>query len=231
MTNKIKFARTASNFISRRFLWSKLMEILDFIKTYDSTQFFGAFVVLFAIIDIIGTLPVVLNLQHNGRTISASRASIISLCLFIGFMYMGKAFLSLFNLDVSSFAVAGSIIVFILAMEMVLDIEIFHSDKAVSNDATFTPVVFPLIAGAGSFTTLLSIRSQYSDFNIILAIIANVIIVYAALKSSRKLEKILSPGIICIFQKAFGIILLSISVKLFTSNITIIINEMMQTIG
>ena len=116
-------------------------------------------------------------------------------------------------------------------MEMVLDIEIFRTDKALTNDATFTPVVFPLIAGAGSFTTLLSIRSQYSDFNIILAIIANVIIVYLALKSSRKLEKILSPGVICIFQKAFGIILLSISVKLFTSNITIIINEMMQTIG
>jgi multiple antibiotic resistance protein len=138
---------------------------------------------------------------------------------------MGKAFLSLFSLDVSSFAVAGSIIVFIIAMEMVLDIEIFRTNSSVGNDATFTPVVFPLIAGAGSFTTLLSIRSQYNDFNIILAIITNVCIVYVALKFSTKLEKLLSPGVICIFQKAFGIILLSLAVKLFTSNITILISN------
>ena len=111
-------------------------------------------------------------------------------------------------------------------MEMVLDISIFHENNMVGNDATFTPVVFPLIAGAGSFTTLLSIRSQFSDFNILLAIVANVMIVYGALKASRKLEKFLSPGVICIFQKAFGIILLSISVKLFTSNLTLIIGNM-----
>jgi len=201
------------------------MFFLEILKQFDLTQFIGAFVVLFAIIDIVGTLPVVMNLQHNGRKVSASRASIISLILFIGFMYMGKAFLSLFSLDVSSFAVAGSIIVFIIAMEMVLDIEIFRTNSSVGNDATFTPVVFPLIAGAGSFTTLLSIRSQYNDFNIILAIIANVCIVYVALKFSTKLEKLLSPGVICIFQKAFGIILLSLAVKLFTSNITILISN------
>ncbi|MBQ9270916.1 MAG: MarC family protein [Alphaproteobacteria bacterium] len=199
--------------------------LLIFVKTFDIMQFIGAFIVLFAIIDIIGTLPIVMNLERNGRIVSASRASIISLCLFIGFMYMGEAFLSLFSLDISSFAVAGSIIIFIIAMEMVLDLEIFHSDKDTGNDATFTPVVFPLIAGAGSFTTLLSIRSQFSDFNIILAVLANVLIVYAALKLSRKLEKILSPGVICIFQKAFGIILLSISVKLFTSNLIMIVSN------
>ncbi len=201
------------------------MNLMEVLQQFDLTQFFSAFVVLFAIIDIVGTLPVVMNLQHNGRKVSALRASIISLILFIGFMYMGKAFLSLFSLDVSSFAVAGSIIVFIIAMEMVLDIEIFRSNNTVGNDATFTPVVFPLIAGAGSFTTLLSIRSQYNDFNIILAIIANVMVVYVALKLSFKLEKWLSPGVICIFQKAFGIILLSLAVKLFTSNITILISS------
>lgn len=200
------------------------MEYLwNFFATYNSTQFVGAFVVLFAIIDIVGTLPIVINLERSGRTVYSGRAALISLVLFIGFMYMGKAFLNLFNLDVSSFAVAGSIIIFILAMEMVMDIEIFRKDNVATNDATFTPVVFPLIAGAGSFTTLLSLRAQYSDFNILLAIFANVAIVYAALKMSRKLEKWLSPGIICIFQKAFGIILLSISVKLFTTNLTIIV--------
>ena len=200
-------------------------KMLDFIKTFNMTQFTGAFVVLFAIIDIIGTLPIVMNLERNGRVVSASRASIISLCLFVGFMYMGEAFLGLFSLDISSFAVAGSIIIFVIAMEMVLDIEIFHSSNTAGNDATFTPVVFPLIAGAGSFTTLLSIRSQFSDFNILLAVFANVLIVYAALKMSHKLEKVLSPGVICIFQKAFGIILLSISVKLFTSNLVMIVSN------
>ena len=202
--------------------------ILAFVKTFNITQFTGAFIVLFAIIDIIGTLPIVMNLERNGRIVSASRASIISLCLFIGFMYMGEAFLGLFSLDISSFAVAGSIIIFIIALEMVLDLEIFRSNNTTGNDATFTPVVFPLIAGAGSFTTLLSIRSQFSDFNIILAVLANVLIVYIALKSSKKLEKVLSPGVICIFQKAFGIILLSISVKLFTSNLTMIIANVSQ---
>lgn len=202
--------------------------ISNYVSSFDIAQFTGAFVVLFAIIDIVGTLPVIINLQHNGRNVSASRASWISLFLFVGFMYMGEAFLSLFGLDVSSFAVAGSIIVFVIAMEMVLDISIFRQDPSVGNDATFTPVVFPLIAGAGSFTTLLSIRSQYSDFNILLAIMANVLIVYVVLKSARKLEKILSPGVICIFQKAFGIILLSISVKLFTSNLTLMISKMTE---
>ena len=204
------------------------MFIDQILNKFNSTEFFSSFVVLFAIIDIIGTIPIVINLQHNGRHISASRASIISLILFITFLYVGNAFLNLFSLDISSFAVAGSIIIFIIAMEMVLDIEIFHQNASISNDATFTPVVFPLIVGAGSFTTLLSIRSQYSDFNIILALIANATIIYIALKSAKKLEKILSPGIICIFQKTFGIILLSISVKLFTSNLTVLIESIVH---
>lgn len=202
--------------------------MLASLGSFDSTQFMSAFIVLFAIIDVIGTLPVVLNLKHNGYVVSAPRASIISLCLFLGFMYVGNAFLGLFGLDISSFAVAGSIIIFIVAMEMVLDIHIFHQSKTSSNDATFTPVVFPLIAGAGSFTTLLSIRSQYSDLNIILAIFLNILVVYVVLQSASKLEKILSPGIVCIFQKAFGIILLSISVKLFTSNLTILVGNIMS---
>lgn len=213
------------------FFMEKEMSLANILSAFSMTQFTGAFIVLFAVIDIIGTLPIVMNLQRNGRIVSASRASIISLVLFVGFMYMGEAFLSLFSLDISSFAVAGSIIIFVLAMEMVLDIEIFRSNNDTGRDATFTPVVFPLIAGAGSFTTLLSIRSQFSDFNILLAVLANVLVVYIALKSSSKLEKILSPGVICIFQKAFGIILLSISVKLFTSNLTMIISNLQNGCG
>ena len=113
-----------------------------------------------------------------------------------------------------------------MAMEMILDVHIFNQDNEAQGDATFTPVVFPLIAGAGSFTTLLSIRSQYSDFNIVLAIIANVFAIYVALKFVNKLEKWLSPGVVCMFQKAFGIILLSIAVKLFTSNLSILFGQL-----
>ena len=200
------------------------MEHINFIlHLFDATQFISAFVVLFAIIDIIGTVPVVMNLRRSGHTVSAKRASFAALVLFIGFMYLGNSFLNLFGLDIASFAVAGSIIVFIIAMEMILDISIFRKNSEATDDATFTPVVFPLIAGAGSFTTLLSIRSQFSDFNIILAIIANVIVVYLTLNSIEKLEKWLSPAVICIFQKAFGIILLSIAVKLFTSNLATLV--------
>lgn len=200
------------------------MEHINFIlNLFDATQFISAFVVLFAIIDIIGTVPVVMNLRRSGHTVSAKRASFAALVLFIGFMYLGDSFLNLFGLDIASFAVAGSIIVFIIAMEMILDISIFRKNSEATDDATFTPVVFPLIAGAGSFTTLLSIRSQFSDFNIILAIIANVIIVYLTLNSIEKLEKWLSPAVVCIFQKAFGIILLSIAVKLFTSNLATLV--------
>lgn len=198
----------------------------EFIGSYDTKQFLSAFFVLFAIIDIVGTIPIVINLHKNGYSVSAPRAAIISLCLFIGFMYMGYNFLNLFGLNVESFAVAGSIIVFIVAMEMILDVHIFNKNNDVQGDATFTPVVFPLIAGAGSFTTLLSIRSQYSDFNIVLAIIANVFAIYLALKFVNKLEKWLSPGVVCVFQKAFGIILLSIAVKLFTSNLSILFGQL-----
>lgn len=200
--------------------------LIEFIGSYDTKQFLSAFFVLFAIIDIVGTIPIVINLHKNGYSVSASRAAIISLCLFIGFMYMGYNFLNLFGLNVESFAVAGSIIVFIVAMEMILDVHIFNQNNEVQGDATFTPVVFPLIAGAGSFTTLLSIRSQYSDFNIVLAIIANVFAIYLALKFVNKLEKWLSPGVVCMFQKAFGIILLSIAVKLFTSNLSILFGQL-----
>ena len=180
------------------------MEHINFIlNLFDATQFISAFVVLFAIIDIIGTVPVVMNLRRSGHTVSAKRASFAALVLFIGFMYLGDRFLNLFGLDIASFAVAGSIIVFIIAMEMILDISIFRKNSEATDDATFTPVVFPLIAGAGSFTTLLSIRSQFSDFNIILTIIAYVIIVYLTLNSIEKIEKWLSPAVVCIFQKAF----------------------------
>ena len=183
-------------------------------------QFVSAFIIIFAIINIIGAIPVIVNLKKRGKTINPSKASFLSLIVFFLFFYGGEAFLSLFGIDLSSFAIAGSLIIFIVAMEMILDVEIFKSSIDSPKDNTFIPVVFPLVAGAGSLTTILSIRSQYADINILLAIICNVLAVYIVLKTTKQIEKHLGAGLMYIFQKFFGIILLAISVKLFTINVT-----------
>lgn len=192
-------------------------------KAFNIQEFISAFFVLFAVIDVIGSIPILLNLKKKGRRINAARASILTLIIFLIFFYGGEAFLHLFNVDISSFAVAGSLIIFIIAMEMILDIEIFKDQPDAPKDATFVPVVFPLLAGAGALTTLLSIRAQFGDINILLAVLCNMIIVFLVLKMTKQLEKILAPGIIYIFQKFFGIILLAISVKLFTANLAFLI--------
>lgn len=195
------------------------------LEQFNLRQFLSAFVVLFAVIDIVGSIPIILKLRRSGKKIHPARVALISLIMFLGFFYVGEAFLSLFKLDISSFAVAGSLIIFIMALEMILDIDIFHERHDMPQDATFIPLAFPLIAGAGALTTLLSIRAQYADINILLAIIANIIFVYLVVKMAKKLGHILGNGVIYVLQKFFGIILLAISVKLFTTNITILIEN------
>lgn len=190
---------------------------------FDWHHFISAFVVLFAVIDITGSIPVILTLKKRGKKINALRASVLSLVMFFIFFYVGEAFLNLFGVDISSFAVAGSLIIFIVALEMILDIEIFHDQPDAPKDATFVPIVFPLIAGAGALTTLLSIRSQYDDTSILAAVILNMVIVFLVLKLTKKIEKLLGPGLIYMLQKFFGIILLAISVKLFMANITLLL--------
>lgn len=192
---------------------------------FNLRQFLSAFVVLFAVIDIIGSTPIILKLRRGGKKIHAERVALIALVMFLGFFYVGEAFLALFKLDISSFAVAGSLIIFIMALEMILDIDIFHERPDMPKDATFIPLVFPLIAGAGALTTLLSIRAQYEDINILLAIIANMLIVYLVVKLAKRLGHILGSGVIYMLQKFFGIILLAISVKIFTTNITFLIES------
>lgn len=190
---------------------------------FDWHHFISAFIVLFAVIDITGSIPVILTLKKRGKKINALRASVLSLIMFFIFFYVGEAFLNLFGVDISSFAVAGSLIIFIVALEMILDIEIFHDQPDAPKDATFVPIVFPLIAGAGALTTLLSIRSQYDDTSILAAVILNMVIVFLVLKLTKKIEKLLGPGLIYMLQKFFGIILLAISVKLFMANITLLL--------
>ena len=192
---------------------------------FSIQEFISAFVVLFAVIDVTGSIPIFLSLKKKGKKINATKAALFSLIMFMGFFYVGEAFLRLFHVDISSFAIAGSLIIFVMAMEMILDIEIFKSSPDSPKDATFIPVVFPLIAGAGGLTTLLSIRSQYADINIILAVLLNVIWVYIVIKLSKKIDRILGAGTIYMLQKFFGIILLAISVKLFTHNLAILLQE------
>ena len=193
---------------------------------FSMQQFISAFVVLFAVIDVTGSIPIFLSLRKKGKIIDATKASWLSLGMFIGFFYVGEAFLNLFHVDISSFAIAGSLIIFVMALEMILDIEIFKNSPDSPKDATFIPVVFPLIAGAGGLTTLLSIRSQYADINILLAVICNVICIYTVLKLTKKIDRILGIGTIYMLQKFFGIILLAISVKLFTHNLAILLKDM-----
>jgi len=174
--------------------------------------------VLFAIIDILGSIPIILNIKRKGQSVHAFRASVVALLILIFFLFSGEAVLKLFNVDIQSFAVAGSLIIFIFSLEMILDVEIFRN-KGPEGGSSIIPIAFPLIAGPGSFTTLLSLRAEYATENIITALILNIFFVFFVLKSTSKIEKFIGEGGIYILRKFFGIILLAIAVKLFTSNI------------
>ena len=195
------------------------------LSQFDFQQFIGAFVVLFAVIDIIGSVPVIINLRKSGKKIHSGKVCLYSFFMFIGFFYIGEFFLNLFNLDISSFAIAGSLIIFVIAMEMILDIEIFRQGPDTPKDATFVPMAFPIIAGTGVLTTLLSIRAEYSDINILLAILANIAFVGFVVKTAEFIEKKLGYNTIYVLKKCFGLILLAISVKIFLTNITLIISQ------
>ena len=198
---------------------------MSIFANFNMQQFASAFFVLFAIIDIPGAIPIILALKKRGKKIYPLKAALLSLLIFLIFFYVGEAFLTLFGVDISSFAVAGSLIIFVMALEMILDIKIFKDTDDAPKDSTFFPIVFPLIAGAGALTTLISIRAQFNSVNILSALICNVIIVYLVLRLSKKIDRFIGAGYIYMMQKFFGIILLAISVKLFTTNITLLIEN------
>lgn len=176
-----------------------------------------ATMVLFAVIDILGSIPIIIDLRKKVGHIQSEKASIISAVIMIAFLFLGKQILKMIGIDVGSFAVAGSFILFFLAIEMILGIKLFVDDEP--ETASIVPLAFPLIAGAGSLTTILSLRAEYHTINILIGIILNIIFVYAVLKSSQKIENFLGKAGIGVVRKVFGIILLAISVKLFTTNI------------
>lgn len=195
---------------------------------FDWQQFLGAFFVLFAIIDITGSLPIIVSLCRKGKAVNPLKTAVWSFGMFMAFYFVGEAFLNLFGVDTASFAVAGSLIIFVMACEMILDISIFQETPDAPKDSSFFPVVFPLIAGAGALTTMLAIRSQFSPVNLISAIAANMVCVYIVLRLATRLEKKLSASVLYMLKKFFGIILLTISIKLFTSNITLLIETVIK---
>ncbi len=191
---------------------------------FNFQQILSAFIVLFAVIDIIGAIPLIIDLTDKGKDVNALKATLISFLLLLGFFYAGDILLRLFHVDIESFAVAGAFVIFLLSLEMILDIEIFKNQGPIK-EATLVPLVFPLLAGAGSFTTLLSLRAEYASVNIIVALILNMLWVYFVVRMTRKVERVLGKGGIYLIRKFFGIILLAISVKLFMSNITLLMEQ------
>ncbi|MCZ8297701.1 multiple antibiotic resistance protein [Flavobacterium fontis] len=173
--------------------------------------------VLFAVIDIVGTIPIIVDLRQKFGHIESEKASLAAGSIMITFLFAGEEFLKLIGTDVYSFAVAGSFVLFFLALEMILGIKIYKEEANTS--ASIVPLAFPLIAGAGTMTTLLSLRSQYASINIVIAIFLNVILVYGVLKSSAKIEKFLGKNGLGVIRKTFGVVLLAIAVKLFASNV------------
>jgi multiple antibiotic resistance protein len=187
-----------------------------FIDNFDYKQILSVTMILFAIIDILGSIPIVVSLRNKVGHIQSEKASVVALLLMILFLFIGEEMLNIIGLDVSSFAIAGSVVIFIIAMEMILGINFFREEAA--ETASIVPLAFPLIAGSGTLTTLLSLKSEYATQNIIVGIIINMIFVYIVLKNTLFLEKLLGKTGLNIMRKAFGIILLAIAIKLFRNN-------------
>lgn len=205
-------------------------EIMGF-GTFNFQEFISAFIILFAVIDAVGSTPIIISLREGGKTIKPTKATLLSTLLLIAFFYAGDVMLKLFHVDIASFAVAGSIVIFLMAIEMLLDVEIFKF-KGPMSEATIVPLVFPLIAGAGSFTTLLSLRAEYADINILLGLLVNMAFVFFVLTMTDKVQQWMGKGGVYVVRKFFGVILMAVAVRLFTDNIAeLILNISTQTAG
>lgn len=187
--------------------------------SFNLKEIFTAFMILFAVIDIIGNIPIIIDLRKKAGHIQSEKASLIAGVIMIVFLFLGQSLLSLIGIDVNSFAVAGAFILFFIALEMILGITLYKDDEGGAITASVFPLAFPLIAGPGSLTTLLSLRAEFYIENIIVAVLVNVLVIYVVLKTSAKIERIIGPNGIKIIRKVFGVILLAIAVKLFAANI------------
>ncbi len=186
-------------------------------------EILAAFMVLFAIIDIPGSIPIIIDIKSKSGVIKSFKVTLVSFLILLAFLLIGSPLLGIFGIDVSSFAIAGSFIIFLIAMEMILGIELFKQDS--QSAGSIFPIAFPLIAGAGSITTILSLKAEYQTINILIALILNMVIIYLVLKLTTLFERILGAGGLQILKKTFGVILLSIAIKLFLTNTGIVLQH------
>ena len=187
----------------------------------DFTQILSATMVLFAVIDIVGSIPIIITMREQVGHIRSGKATIAATLIMVIFLFAGEDLLNLFGVDIESFAVAGALVMFFLALEMILGVRIYKESEP--DSASIVPIAFPLIAGAGTMTTLISLRSEFEVINIIIAILINALLVYIVLKNTERFESLLGKNGIAILRKVFGIIIMAISVKLFTTNLSALI--------
>ncbi|MFV0483226.1 MAG: MarC family protein [Bacteroidales bacterium] len=186
-------------------------------KDFSFREVLAAFMILFAVIDILGSVPIVVGIKRRVGKIQAFRVSAISFALLLLFLFVGEAFLKFYGIDVSSFAIAGALILFVLALEMIMGWELFKYE--LPSAAGLVPLAFPLIAGAASFTTLLAMRAEYHMVNIVVALFLNMVVVFIVLRSTSKIERVVGEAGLFVLKKFFGVIVLAISVKLFLNNL------------
>lgn len=193
--------------------------MMNFLGGFEWIEVFKASMVLFAVIDIVGSIPIIIKLKESAGDIHPVRASLVSLVIMVSFLILGKSILGLFGVEVEEFAVAGSLILFAMSLEMILGVKLFNDENVTGKTASIVPLAFPLIAGAGSMTSIISLRAEYHELNILIAIFINILLVFIVLKLTKVIERVLGEGGIAILQKVFGIILLAIAIKLFTQNV------------
>ena len=192
---------------------------------FSVKEVLSAFMVLFAIIDIIGSIPIILDIKNKVGDVQPMKVTVVALVVFLAFLFIGDPLLGIFGIDVSSFAIAGSFIIFVIGVEMVLGVNIIKYSDEGGDKSAIVPIAFPLIAGAGSITTILSLKAEYATINIFIALLLNMVLVYTVLRSTSIIERILGKAGLHIMKKFFGIILLSIAVKLFLSNTGIVLPD------
>lgn len=189
----------------------------------------SAFMILFAVIDIVGSIPLIVGMLERGQTYKAGVAAFVAFLFFLAFLFLGQVILGFFGVDYTSFAVAGSLVMLALAVEMIFDIRIFSGDSPTSN-VTLVPLVFPLIAGPGSITTMIAMRTAYSDWSIIMAVLLNMVVVFFTLRHVGWVKRVLGEGGIYAMRKFFGIVLMAVGTKMLITNLTAIIQEVSRQV-
>lgn len=189
---------------------------------FNLTEIISASMILFAVIDIVGSIPIILDIKKRAGEVHPEKATLVAMLIMFAFLFGGERIITFIGIDVNSFAVAGSFVLFALAMEMILGVRLFRDDGTPPKVASIVPLAFPIIAGAGSMTSILSLRAEYEVVNIAVAILLNIILVYITLKLTSRLERFFGEGGIAVLRKVFGIVLLAIAIKLFSSNIKLL---------